>query len=94
LQPAVENAIKYAVSPSTSPVTIEIGARIQDQRIILSVKDDGENDKPSAGNGLGVGLENVRRRLELIYGEAASMTSRSRDAGGFEVELSLPLERQ
>lgn len=93
LQPAVENAIKYAVSPSTRPVTIEITANVDGPRLTLCVRDDGSAAKPEC-NGLGVGLENVRRRLELFYGSRAKMTSRVRESGGFEVELQLPLERK
>lgn len=93
LQPAVENAIKYAVSPSTRPVTIEISAQVAGDRLKLGVKDDGAVTKASA-NGLGVGLENVRRRLDLIYGTRAKMTSHARESGGFEVEIQLPLERK
>jgi len=94
LQPAVENAIKYAVSPSTHPVTIELSAHIRGGQLVLGIKDDGTNEKSSGKNGLGVGLENVRRRLELIYGSAATMNSHFRDGGGFEVELHLPLEHK
>jgi LytS/YehU family sensor histidine kinase len=93
LQPAVENAIKYAVSPSTRPVTIEISARVDNDKIVLGVRDDGAATK-CAGNGLGVGLDNVRRRLDLIYGARAKMVSRAREEGGFEMELQLPLERK
>lgn len=93
LQPAVENAIKYAVSPSTHAVTIEIEAKIEADKLMLRVKDDGTVTKP-CGGGLGVGLENTRRRLDLIYGARARMTSHARESGGFEVEIQLPLERK
>lgn len=93
LQPVVENAIKYAVSPSTQPVTIEISAQIDNGKLRLNVKDNGTG-VTTGGNGLGVGLENVRRRLDLIYGAAANMTSHAREQGGYEVEIQLPLERK
>jgi LytS/YehU family sensor histidine kinase len=43
--------------------------------------------------GLGVGLENVRRRLETRYGDQATLTCGSREPRGFQVRLDFPLER-
>jgi len=92
LQPAVENAIKYAVSPSSDPVTIEINARVEGDKLILSVCDDGMQSATAKWVGLGVGLDNVKRRLALLYGSAATMNAHKLDLGGFKVEVTLPLQ--
>ena len=85
--------MKYAVGPSTRPVTIEITATVLGGQTVLSVRDDGAHEKESGHAGLGVGLENVRSRLALIYGSAATMVSQQLPNGGYEFEVRLPLER-
>jgi hypothetical protein len=92
LQPLVENAIKYGVGPSLNPVTIAVSARIEGADVILRVEDDGAGDGEQAKlAGTGVGLENVRRRLDAVYGEQASMTATPLDPG-FAVTIRLPLK--
>jgi signal transduction histidine kinase len=92
LQPLVENAVKHAVAVASNRVTIDVAAEVRGDRLVLQVVDDGPG-LPSAAAGAGVGLENVRQRLKLMYGDAALTRSGSRDGGGFEVMLTLPLER-
>jgi two-component sensor histidine kinase len=92
LQPLVENALKYGVSASSKRVTIELKGQIRRDRLVLSVRDDG----PGQANGqptLGVGLQNVRRRLESIYGESSRVEWGPAAPRGFQVTLELPLER-
>ncbi|HEX8257407.1 MAG TPA: histidine kinase [Allosphingosinicella sp.] len=90
LQPLVENAIKYAVAPSTRPVEVRIAAEEQDGRLVLTVEDDGDG----CGNGspgTGVGLANVRERLRLNYGSRARLEMQQ-DGSGCRVRIVLPLE--
>jgi LytS/YehU family sensor histidine kinase len=94
LQPLVENAVKYGVARSNSPVTIEISAEAADGRLKLTVSDDGANGEGLTSTPkLGLGLENVRRRLELIYGKTAELTCGPRRPHGFLASVELPLER-
>lgn len=89
LQPLVENAVKHAVQPSAEPVTIEVTARRRDDCLVLQVENDGSpvgEDVP----GFGIGLENIRRRLEALYGANASVTAIARAGGGFTTRLVLP----
>jgi signal transduction histidine kinase len=90
LQPLVENSIKYAVMPSAEPVRICVNAkRVENDLIAVSVIDNGKVvGKPKSGTG--VGLINTKARLELTYGERATVASR-RTAEGFEVEIIFPL---
>ncbi|MCA1748999.1 MAG: sensor histidine kinase [Parasphingopyxis sp.] len=94
LQPLVENSIKYGVSRVRRPVTVSIHAEEQDGKLVLRVFDDGEPLAWDAPGGTGVGLVNVRERLEARYGDESSVTWGPRDEGGFAVELVLPINRE
>ena len=89
LQPLVENSVKYGVSVSSKPVTISITAREEYGRIVLTVSDDGPG---SAGDkhGFGIGLANVRDRIEARFGNAATIVSGA-TLTGYETELRLPM---
>jgi len=91
LQPLVENAMKYAVTPALRLVTVMVEARAEGDELILLVSDDGDPvaaaTKPK---GHGVGLGNTRARLANLYGEAGRLTAQQSDTG-FKVEVRMPL---
>ncbi|MBJ7413616.1 MAG: histidine kinase [Phenylobacterium sp.] len=93
LQPLVENAVKYGVARSNETVTIEIRAEAANGRLRLTVTDDGGDTTGQTTPKLGLGLENVRRRLDLIYGKAAALTCGPRLPHGFLASVEIPLER-
>lgn len=74
VQPLVENAIKHGVARSSGPTEIAISGEIVDGLLLLrvanSVADEPTGPEPVSG---GVGLANVRRRLDAIYGKAADL---------------------
>lgn len=94
LQPLVENAIKYGVSRTTRPVTITIKAQSEGENIIISVSDDGEVMDQDHVGGSGIGLANVRDRLEARYRSAARLDTQIIDSGGFTAILTLPLSHR
>ena len=94
LQPLIENAVKYGVARTTRPVAIEISAEQRGDRLAITVRDDAVPDIADAPATLGVGLANVRRRLEVLYGEAGVLTCGPRPDGGFAATVELPLERR
>lgn len=94
LQPLVENAIKYGVSRAKRPVTIAITAHEAEGRLYISVSDDGDKIDDNGDHGSGIGLVNVRDRLDARFGEAAAIQWSVRDEGGFEVSLVMPVVRQ
>jgi two-component system, LytTR family, sensor kinase len=91
LQPLVENAIKYGVSRTNRPVTVTIAARRVGSTTEISVSDDGEKliakDKALTGNG--IGLANVRDRIEARYGARGSFNAREQSSGGFMATITI-----
>jgi LytS/YehU family sensor histidine kinase len=98
LQPLIENAVKYGVARTRRPVRVEILAEARGQRLAVTVRDDAVPDiapkAAGAPQALGVGLENVRRRLAVLYGAAGVLTFGPRPDGGFAATVELPLERR
>lgn len=89
LQPLVENAIKYGVSRSNRPVTLTIAARRLDNATQISVSDDGEKMKGKSKGGSGIGLVNVRDRLEARYGERGRLDAGPGDEGGYSATITI-----
>ena len=97
LQPLVENAIKYAVTPQEDGADIDVQARLIGDRVHIVVSDtgDGLNDgiaRPN--NSTGVGLTNIRDRLVQAYGEDHSIETRTPPSGGFSVMIDIPYREQ
>ena len=92
LQPLVENSVKYAVSPVNRPVTITVSAREEFDRLVITVSDDGPGAPSSGRNGFGIGLANVRDRLEARFGSDVSLDS-GPVPGGYRSEIRIPLTR-
>ena len=96
LQPLVENSVKHAVATSSGQVTITIAAREEYGRLVVTVSDDGRKGTGSLppSPGYGIGLGNVRERLEARFGRAASVASGPLpDNGGYATHLRLPMAR-
>ncbi len=96
LQPLVENSVKYAVSAVTRPVTITLAAREELGDLVLTVRDDGPGvpaGSPSGkDHGLGIGLANVRDRLEARFGPEIGFVTGAAN-GGYRTEIRIPLTR-
>jgi len=89
LQPLVENAIKHALSRSEQPVIVTIGARREGEKLSVWVRDE-RNDHPAETSaGFGIGLANVRQRLNVLFGAHARLVSR-RDGQGWISVVSIP----
>lgn len=72
IQPLVENAIKHGVAQRTEPGFVRIAAIHNQDGLHVTVENSGAPREP-ASPGAGVGLQNVRRRLEICYGPAAGL---------------------
>jgi hypothetical protein len=98
LQPVVENAIKYGVSPTRDKVVLKIVAReAGPARFTLEVSNSGKPgsvQRPDEGHeGTGVGLGNVCERLQARFGPAAQCEFGPLEEGGYRVVMTLPLDR-
>lgn len=92
LQPLVENSVKYAVSPVSRPVTITVAAREEFDRLVITVGDDGPGVPQGTTHGFGIGLANVRDRLEARFGPDIGFSS-TPVPGGYCTEIRIPLSR-
>jgi len=89
LQPLVENAFAHGLRSGRGRVGVRI--RADGDRLRCTVEDDGAGLRHDFTPG--VGLKNVRSRLELIYGDDSRFDIAPRDGGGTRVEIELPLTR-
>ncbi|MCC6650207.1 MAG: histidine kinase [Candidatus Eisenbacteria bacterium] len=88
LQPLVENAIKHGVAGRLEGGVIRIDVRRDDTRLGIVVENPVDPDAP-AQTGTGVGLDNVRRRLDAFGAEEGRLDA-VREPGRFRVLLTLP----
>jgi two-component system LytT family sensor kinase len=90
LQPLYENAVKHGVYESIETVRIFTQAKIIEGYIEINIRNNYDS-APTLRKGTGTGLLNVTRRLELFYGNKASIKT-SKENGIYTVILYLPRE--
>ena len=98
LQPLVENSIKHGLEPRISGGTITLRSRFRGNTFVIEVEDDGVGIAPERAvrsgvlsqGGNGIGMRNVRERLEVLYGDAALFEITSRPGRGTLVTLGMP----
>jgi Histidine kinase len=96
VQPLVENAVKHGVARSSAPVEIEIDAEYKEGtlRIVVANGVAATDDEALPGSsGAGVGLDNVRNRLQAVFGKRASLTA-GRVGARFVATISIPGARR
>lgn len=103
IQPLVENAIKHGINNSTTHGCISISIEREGLYLLISVKDNGAgmseetiqsilNGEPNlSAESTGIGLENIRKRLELRFNRADLVNIRSSEGLGTEVSLRIPI---
>src|SRR4029078_4960259 len=94
LQPLIENASKYAVTPAENGADIWITANREGQAVRIEVADngDGTGGEIAGSTSTGVGLANIRDRLSQAYSAAHRFETRQNERGGFSVILEIPFE--
>lgn len=91
LQPLVENAIQYAVEPVSRPATIQLNAAISKDSLEFWVIDDGPGMPSEQDLVEGIGLSNIRGRLQQLYGKNHEFRPQNRSGGGFQVYIRIPV---
>jgi two-component system LytT family sensor kinase len=101
LQPLIENSIKHGLEPRISGGTVTLRSRIVDDRLELEIEDDGVGMTPEKSStspvsglvrpGSGIGMRNVRERMEVLYGHEAEVSIVSRPGRGTKVVLAMPI---
>jgi hypothetical protein len=94
LQPLVENAVRYGVSPLIEGGWIAIQSALHADRLRIVIGNSGrrgEGEQKKNGNGIGLG--NTAERLKTLYGANFEFSLGWPEAGGCEVVLELPLRR-
>jgi hypothetical protein len=91
LQPVVENAIKHGIEPKIAGGEVNVAARRQGDRLLLTVTDDGLGVRATqAERSTGLGLANLRQRLSTLHGLRATLAIEDRQPGT-RVTIDLPL---
>lgn len=93
LQPLVENAVKYGVAPVNRKVSIVVSADEEFDRLVIRVTDDGPGVPKGTKPGFGIGLANVKDRIEARFGRNATISSGPVERG-YVSELRLPIVRK
>ena len=94
LQPIVENAIRHSIAPRPAGGKIEISARRERTRLMMTVRDNGAGlaPQPNGSNGKGMGLSITRARLERLYGADHRFELSNAPEGGLIVTLEIPFD--
>jgi LytS/YehU family sensor histidine kinase len=88
IQPLVENAIKHGIARRTVQGRLRVRAECRSGELRVTVENSNGSGTPAV-TGAGVGLQNVRRRLEICYGDAAELRF-SPGPADTTVEFSIP----
>jgi two-component system, LytTR family, sensor kinase len=91
LQPLVENAIKHGIARRVAGGTVRVAGARQNGNLCLSVYNDGPALPADWQAHTGVGIGNLRTRLQILHGNEADLQLRRADPGGVEVVVTLPL---
>jgi len=88
LQPVIENAIRHGLEPKVEGGEVVFSARREGDRVAIEIADSGVGFAPVTRGG--VGLANLRDRLKVLYGDAASFDIGENAPSGSRITLRLP----
>ena len=96
LQPVVENAIQHAIAPRAAEGRIDIAAKHRNELLRIEVTDNGPgiDSSHTTGKLRGVGLSNVRARLNQIYGTDFRFELNNGNGGGLTVVMEIPFQSE
>ena len=93
LQPLVENAIKHGIAKRAAGGNVRVTGTPIDGKLCLRIYNDGPDfAMVEAATGAGVGIDNLRTRLQILYGDESDFELNHLETGAAEVIVTLPLE--
>ena len=90
IQTLVENAIKHGLEPKAEGGHLRVKAEVVHGKLAVSVADTGLGFGKAATAGTGVGLANIRERLQMLYGAKASVAVTANEPSGTVVTITVP----
>lgn len=90
IQTLVENSIKHGLEPKAEGGELLVKAEVVHGKLAVTVADTGLGFGRAATAGTGVGLANIRERLQLLYGAKASLTVAENQPAGTRVTITVP----
>ncbi len=90
IQGLVENAIKHGLEPKPEGGHLRVSAHVEHGKLVVEVADTGLGFGRAATSGTGVGLANTRERLQLLYGNKASLTVAENQPCGTLIRITVP----
>lgn len=93
LQPLIENAVMHGFGDKVGPCSLTLACRADDDRLAITIEDDGVGGKFYSDPRFeeGIGLTNVRGRLEQMYGREHTFSLKSKPGAGTRIEVRVPL---
>jgi signal transduction histidine kinase len=95
IQPLVENAVKFSVDGQLGNAVVKVEVVEENGSIDIRVTDNGPGPggaEKGTRKGLGIALENIRERLEKLYGDRASLSLEAIPEGGTMAILRIPVQ--
>ncbi len=90
IQTLVENGIKHGIAKLTAGGIIQMKTAVRNDRLCIQIRNSGHYVNGSVKNGTGLGLDNTRQRLSLIYGEKASFRILTENDTFVLTEIEIP----
>jgi sensor histidine kinase YesM len=97
LQPIIENSMKHVIAQNENGGTINLTAKVENDRLLLALSDTGagvkvEKTKVRSSKRRGIGLRNIDERLKVLYGNDYTIDLTTRPSGGLKTTITIPFE--
>lgn len=92
VQPLVENAIKHGLEPKIEGGDIAIRASLNQNKLLIEIEDSGLG--LLGGQRQGTGLDNIKKRLQLLYGNKGRLLLKENQTGGLTATIEIPHEER